>query len=410
MRNPFRLMYVRFSDYRSNIHIRRGKRILSRARSDVDRLNDFVDQLAEHYGPTFYQQLGRYCIRYEKAHFEFDRAFVIVASTCSALVLIPGLTGIIFGLIKMDSNASSIGASTAFVVLLFFRRINNGVTESGDRVRTYFYLRILLFLIALSAIAATYRSERNEWTHGVFQFFLGWAFVLLSYGAMAAVLLLLLALLVLLPPIKRYRLSADQRIFRDVCELLRLSSNIACELPKRKQALRLIEKIATRLESDIPRSLGIDPENVSDLSMKRFRRSASHIRSLKVWVSFPQLSTSTQLRQELVTILGAAVTHMYHYLAAAGEDPVRETVRMKWYHRALGAIRQIAVAAIPIGGLLLLQFLGVQLIDQIKTSWTIGGVAWAAVVLITTLDPSYKDKVGAAKDLAGLIAPKGKAE
>ena len=207
------------------------------------------------------------------------------------------------------------------------------------------------------------------------------------------------------PPIRAYfHLPPDLEIFSNTWEIMTLAPGITRNIQTRRRIIGLLEKTAVTFESMMPTALGLDRGDPLDASVDHFRRVAEFIRNLKIWVAFPQETTRADLIHEQLAIIGPIATHRYHYLHAV-EKVTATSARVRWQHHLMRAARQIFVAAIPIAVLLVTKAFGVSIPGEFRTYITLGCLLWAVIVLLSVLDPNYRDNVNTVKDLFESLKP-----
>ncbi|MDI9979421.1 hypothetical protein [Rhodococcus sp. IEGM 1307] len=214
------------------------------------------------------------------------------------------------------------------------------------------------------------------------------------------------SLIVQIPAIGSYfDIPPDLDIFLKTWEITTLTPAVTRNIQSRRRIIKLLEQIAINFESILPIALGLDRRDPLDASVDHFRRVAEFVRTLKIWVAFPQETTQADLHHELLSIIGPIATHRYHYLHAVEKLPIT-SARVRWQHHLMKAIRQIFVAVIPIAALLFVtKAFGVSIPAEIGTYITVACLLWAVIVLLSALDPNYRENANTVKDLIASIKP-----
>jgi hypothetical protein len=176
------------------------------------------------------------------------------------------------------------------------------------------------------------------------------------------------------------------------------------DLAKRSELLKHLEGAATCIEFGLPRRLQAgDP--VSDLWLQqRAHHIAAALRELKQWAAMPKADTRTILMDRVKADLVSIATGNWDRLP--GADPKKLSTRI----RVLVLVRDVALALLPIGGLLLLYKWNPTILAPATLTWFFTACfLWAVFRLSAILDPrlSTTDVFKSFLDLVPWGRPKG---
>lgn len=130
---------------------------------------------------------------------------------------------------------------------------------------------------------------------------------------------------------------------------------------------------------------------------------AAAMRELKMWVLVPGSDTQERLHERIGRDVASIAEGRWHDVpwVNAGPGTARRRRRL-----AVVVMRNIVIAAIPLGGLLGVQASGVLALDsQTRKSALFASGAWALVTLVMTFDPDFAARLDAAKGLLRMSKP-----
>jgi hypothetical protein len=133
---------------------------------------------------------------------------------------------------------------------------------------------------------------------------------------------------------------------------------------------------------------------------------AAGVRGLTKWV----VNSKPHTREKLLARLAADLSH-----AARGDwngfervTPEKLTRPELIRHRAANLFKALAAAAVPVLALLVVKQFGLVQDATVLDYLTVGVCIWAALTLLSGLDPHYGVKITAIKDIGGLLLGRGK--
>lgn len=166
----------------------------------------------------------------------------------------------------------------------------------------------------------------------------------------------------------------------------------------KKELLVRLEHIAYRLEKDLIRKLPSCDIGTNVWSQRCGHQMATGIRLLKRCVLIPK----KERRERFVATLGTRLVN-----AADGDWGLFEQVELStvstWSSRGLLIMRRFIALAFP------LMIVGIIVIIPIKLSDTVMGyifaasIGWAAITILTWLDPDYHEKIDAFKEKSDIL-------
>lgn len=174
----------------------------------------------------------------------------------------------------------------------------------------------------------------------------------------------------------------------------------------RKEVITRLEKLATCIERVLPSRMYSGNAATDQWLAETAEEIAAGVRALSKWVMTPKPDTREQLVARLALNLG--------YVARGDWDGFQrvkpERLSRPDLIRTRGAnlLRATALASIPILLLLAVKRLGLAPDGTVLTYLTVGGYVWAALTLLSGLDPAYGAKLTAMKDITGLLPLPGK--
>lgn len=195
--------------------------------------------------------------------------------------------------------------------------------------------------------------------------------------------------------------SPDYFIFQIGAGLICRCDNLGTNLVARRYFSKNLETMALGFETTIPRVLRI-PQDVETPSYLRMLSIAQYIRSLKVWIAFPQQGTPQALSKELALILGAVATQMYHYLPVESVAPAQDK-KIPWYTALLRVFGAMLAAITPLLSLAVIRTLGISIDGKITLAWAVAGSIWVVVYAINFFDPRHSEKINTLKELIGVM-------
>jgi hypothetical protein len=256
----------------------------------------------------------------------------------------------------------------------------------------------LVLLTAAIAVAILLRLDLPDTYLHIAQ---GALIVSLGFSAYFAIGAGVAYLLLRVMAVVRWRALPAVWIFVELSSAMNLieAEDFARDISAKRRVIGHLNRVANAFETGLPRRLGLT--NHEQPSFEHLLRTGEYFRGLVSWVATPRADTREHLKTALVSSARALVTGEYHELPVAETSQPRPRRSLV----ALRVLRAAAVAAIPGAALIALQVLDVKLPEQVRTTWAIASAVWAAVVVVSSLDPSYSDKITATRTALGPVLP-----
>lgn len=195
---------------------------------------------------------------------------------------------------------------------------------------------------------------------------------------------------------------ANTDAFSTVCNLLIIMPSLT-DPDIRRLFLRMLEALADRIESQLPRQLGLG-SSAGDLAVSRqFSYVARKVRKLRIWVATPQRETTQHLEAEIAIIGGAIASGFYHYLIDSAEAGAPVVEVRKPLKVILSVFARVLVGLLPGMGYLLVMSEWASKVSSIaQSAWLTLSIA-SAITAVTSLVPDYRGLVSTMKDVKTII-------
>jgi hypothetical protein len=161
-----------------------------------------------------------------------------------------------------------------------------------------------------------------------------------------------------------------------------------------------IDAVAICMERHLPRRLRINNAAMDAWLEETSAQMAAGTRNLIKWLFTPKQDTFEQFKNRITS---------YFIFAARGDwDSFEKTHPEKlsrhelWQSKVRHSIAALVSAAVPVLVLWLVKRMGI-VTEPILTYLTVGAYIWAALTLLSHLDPNYGAKLTALKDITQLI-------
>ncbi len=229
--------------------------------------------------------------------------------------------------------------------------------------------------------------------------FLSFAGTVVTIGLFFIVSAYLVVLTVLSPIRTRRSDIVIIGILIDLLHELELRPSHFSDMHVKRMICGKIESASSYLKNALPRAAGITDPTLDQALREQLGASARYLQEVQMRVILADEKTYDEVR--------AAITH-YIYAIALGQYnllPVGSSIEPKTskFHRSVMLIRTFIVALIPLGCIVAVRYAGFSLSSQF-TGWAvIVAVTWAAITLISTLDPLYKTRLTDVRDLISSI-------
>jgi hypothetical protein len=173
----------------------------------------------------------------------------------------------------------------------------------------------------------------------------------------------------------------------------------------RASLTRQLEVVASCIESHFPRHFLTGAQETDRWVDRSTTEMANGVREMIKWIVAPNANTYEGLKARVIKYFTAALASEWGEFdrVPAQELSPKQSVK----DRVTSAVTALLTAAVPVLLLLLLRRLGVVVAEPLLTYLTVGSYIWAALSLLSRLDPQYAAKLGALTDLTKIL-PLGK--
>jgi hypothetical protein len=158
-----------------------------------------------------------------------------------------------------------------------------------------------------------------------------------------------------------------------------------------------LQLAASYLQDGVIKVVGVADPGVRTTLYERLRASAAYLREMQLWVVLANEKTPDELRSALVHYISVVVRGEYDLLPSS-DMLATESSRLQ---KLTALVRTFIISVIPFTIIIGVRYSGVSISPQF-TGWAvIVAIAWAAITLISLLDPLYKERIA---DIGGLIS------
>jgi hypothetical protein len=407
-----------------------------RARALMSLFEPHSELLQLTYGDQITSSLRRACIAVPAAEYRSDkaetRAINIAVALMFAAYLIASFVEVFFSFPHNDVGSyfkivivvvlGFIVTMTLFFVIVYpFAMFGDlfSYTPTRDFRRALGSSRLPLFSVSSDSDWPAVAGISLAMASGIgaiyVALFLGHAHPFIAaeldaYGIFAMLfssIVLAVALLINDSQVFGTHIPPDTRAFKAVCECLWAGKSLNSGIELRRYLIRRLDELAGIIRTDLPKSL--DPnDRLPRSALEEFGLIANNIRSLKMWIAFPQSTTASAFSSRIALVGGALASHNYHYLKffpegfqsseAVDSLPVKVSLRSRLAHFS----RNLLFGFLPGAAFIFVKAIHVELSAQVETSWIISSVLWAVVSVLAT-QPDFKDRLSATKDISALL-------
>jgi len=178
------------------------------------------------------------------------------------------------------------------------------------------------------------------------------------------------------------------------------------DLRSRGQWMWLLEQAAVTMRRRLPAVLPAYDRATAAHAAERARGAAEALRQLKYRIMAPDNRTWDRVEAVLIQDVIALTTGNLRQLAWA-RPPTRAQVRRSRWMVAWDVLRSILFAAVPL--VLVLATRPVVHLDAGVFAWAkVVSIAWAALYLLATMDPTLRDKLDTARSLLSTVRDVGR--
>jgi hypothetical protein len=174
-------------------------------------------------------------------------------------------------------------------------------------------------------------------------------------------------------------------------------------LDAKREMLSTLEEAAICFERFIPRRLRTGDFSSDTWVKETSAQIAAALRSLKKWIVTPKTDTNERFVARIASTLQNSVGGDWDSLERIDPEKVPELRLLRFRARAF--LRTIFISALPLSLVLIVQKTPLALSDSLVGYAKVGGLLWAAIALLSVLDPLYESRM---KDLTQFIPFLGK--
>jgi hypothetical protein len=226
-------------------------------------------------------------------------------------------------------------------------------------------------------------------------------FILLAVAAAAlAAVQYLSALsftLVITPGRKRNSNVVIVDILISILKMLARKTSRSDDISTRAWICSHLQYAANYLEEGVPRALALPDPSMRQTLQEKLTSGAAYLREIQLWIALAKDEAQNDARD--------AIAHCIELIAQGKYDsiPAGTLARLEnsKTSKLVGFGRALVVAVVPFGCLIGIRYAGLKLSSDF-TGWAVViSLAWAAITLISAIDPLYKTRL---KDMQDLIA------
>jgi hypothetical protein len=188
----------------------------------------------------------------------------------------------------------------------------------------------------------------------------------------------------------------DAMVLSSLLLALRAIQGDRPRMRQRVLALRMLEDAATNFEKGFARAIGRADDTTNAWLLGEIKHRAAGIREIKRDICLPSRDANTQVKDELETLICAAVDGAWAELPTFDPPPIRPGRR----RLLIGLVRQALVAFLPLGILAFTKVADVSLDSTISGYLWTSAIGWAILGILVMLDPGLRDRVAAFRDTA----------
>ena len=188
-------------------------------------------------------------------------------------------------------------------------------------------------------------------------------------------------------------------ILVDLLYELKLRPSRFSDIDFKRRVCGKIENAASYLQDALPQAAGISDTTLDQALREQLGASARHLQEVQMWVILANDKTFDEVCDVITHYIYAVALGQYNLLPVSNSiEPKSSKVR-----RSIILIRTFIVALIPIGCIVAVRYAGFSLSPQF-TGWAVVvAITWAAITMVSTLDPLYKTRLTDVRDLISSI-------
>jgi hypothetical protein len=369
-------------------------RLISRwARDHNKEAHLILDFLPPGDHTSLKRDLSRYAFSYARIRYAFT-----IGINLSAYIIVGGIAALMVALKISDSNQGAI----LFILLAYTALV--AIIEKISKRRPW--KLCVLFAAASLAVAFIWAPISFSRSSHFVSDGSGWQFDTWALAGVATYMLI--GYVFLMASVRQYltrkylRIAPDALTIRNLISVLEHlnSHGRAVELTEKALAIQHLEQAAVCIEIGMPRAFAIPRKPASQEVVDKCLGAAAEMRQLQAAVALAVNEPMANVRPRL--------THIIEIIASGSLSklPVADVVAKAHFKRIriLGeSIKLCIVASIPGALIVGLRYINVRFPPGLY-SWAVAGaIVWAAITLISMLDPLYATRLKAIAEAASIV-------
>lgn len=171
----------------------------------------------------------------------------------------------------------------------------------------------------------------------------------------------------------------------------------------KRELMSRLERIAVTIEHYLYRKLPSGDVATDTWYREMVKQVAATFREQKKWILSPKPDTRDQFIRCLADSLVCVASGNWDGLERT--EPQKFSVPKLWRSRVVILLRTLLIGSAPLSVLWVVQQTPLALKEPTSQYVAIGGLIWAMLTLIAALDPLFRDKIIALKDVVQLLSP-----
>jgi hypothetical protein len=349
-------------------------------------------------------RLRRYAVL--SAGWQVREQFLLMSIYIPLVVIWYGfMFAVYFGLEKGTNFLVGFIAAIFVPVLIVY--LTKPILRISKQFITQFFSLLLLALIIFGSTMVASHTPHKPWivipnaSHLTLGSVLIDGFILLAVATVSFAAVGLLAAvmeaLVTTPARKRNSNIVIVNTLVDVLKTIVRKTSRSNDMATRARICNRLQYAAIYLEEGIPYALALPDPSTRQALQRKLTSAAAYLREIQLWVALAKDEAQNDTRDAVAHYIELIVQGKYGSLP----DGTLTRLEGSKVSKLVGFSRTLAVAILPFGCLIGAQYAGLKLSSDF-TGWAIViALAWAAITLISAIDPLYKARL---KDMQDLIA------
>lgn len=180
---------------------------------------------------------------------------------------------------------------------------------------------------------------------------------------------------------------------------------VALDLSSRARISSYLEHAAQVMKRDVPKAMSLPDLQARVILQEKCDNAAANLRIMQVAIALTEENALEHLKRSITTFIGAIAVGNYSTQPNCSNlSDVQATVPNEGRVSHLVRIGKIVtVAVIPIAFLVIARFAGLQLSEAFNNWAVVISLLWAAITIISVLDPLYKSRIEEVKGIIPFI-------